>query len=333
MFTKTKFKQLWCVYIIGIKNYFNSWLNVMQGIALQLVILLVWLTFKSNDPFILIALIGGSILRNSLYSFHRTLISERRNRWVDRLSNMPLNLSIRIIAQTLVSLTITFIVASMLLLLGFFGFVEQQNYIENINWLMVLSGLFLLVILSNLTAYVLNEWSNTSEWSQVVSVLFFNICWNFLGCAFPYYVIAEYDVLNTILYLVPHRYMFNVIQAGWVNATDMVYDNNSGYSVDFKMGGMLWVPYVMTFIYISIFLGLIFGHRYIKGIATFRTKEGAVYSKRIESEYIYKVRNSNSFDELAKLYDEHTREKTSTKPFTNISKQTVQKTDKTKNRD
>ncbi|QHX35638.1 hypothetical protein STIUS_v1c00830 [Spiroplasma sp. TIUS-1] len=306
MFNKTQLNQFWLIFQIGVKNFFASWLNILQGVILPLVILVVWLTFKSDDPFILISLVGGSILRNSLYSFHRTLIIERNNRWVEKLDNIPLRLSIKITAQTFVSLTITVIVSSMLLTLGFIGYKGQQEYIANINWWMVITGLFLLVILSNLSAYVLNEWSKSSEISQVISILFFNLCWNFLGCAYPYYIIASYEVLNTITYLFPHRYMFNVIQAGWVGADNMIYISDiDNYSTDFGLAGQLWIPYFATFGFIAFFISSIYIHRSVKGSAIVRAKNGAIYSKKVHSEYLYKIKKAKTMDELNKLFNEH----------------------------
>lgn len=307
MFKKTKWQQLWLVFEIGMKNFFASWLNIIQGVILPLVILVVWLTFRSDDPFILIALVGGAILRNSLYSFHRTLIIERKNRWVEKLDNIPLHLSIKITAQTLVSLTITIIVSIMLLALGFIGYKEQQEYIPNINWGMVISGIFLLVILSNLSAYVLNEWSKSSEVSQVVSVIFFYLCWNFLGCAFPYYLIADHQILNIVTYFFPHRYMFNVIQAGWVGADNMIFisEFDRQYSTDFGLAGQLWIPYVVTFGFIAFFIASIYIHRSVKGSAILRAKNGALYYKKAHNDYLYKVKNAKSMDELNKIFREH----------------------------
>ncbi|AHI54001.1 hypothetical protein SSABA_v1c05970 [Spiroplasma sabaudiense Ar-1343] len=181
-------------------------------------------------------------------------------------------------------------------------FPEQRQYLSQINWPMLISGLFLIWLLSILFSYVIFiAFQNQQVMLAVATMLYFLITY-LLGLGFPYHLIVQYQWLKILLYFIPHRYMINVLQAAWVNAPSMKYDfYNNGtltWSVDFGFGGHLWIPYLVTIILIIVFVAIIF--IYLMWVHRFREKDNVGFRAfRAQSlKHIEDLKNINDLKDL-----------------------------------
>ncbi|WP_025251140.1 hypothetical protein [Spiroplasma sabaudiense] len=70
---KRNLKTIWLLYNIQWKNWLRGYINISLGIGITVFTLVIWLSFKQNDPFLLISAIAVGIARNSISTFLRTL--------------------------------------------------------------------------------------------------------------------------------------------------------------------------------------------------------------------------------------------------------------------
>ncbi|WP_339020453.1 hypothetical protein [Spiroplasma endosymbiont of Atherix ibis] len=299
------FKNL---YWLAIKTFIYSPINMFLGVFLVIFTLFIWLLFKADNPFLFASAIGTLIIRNGIQTFHRTLANNKNTGFVQRISNTGLNGFIRALANILANFTINFIISILLMSLTLIFFKEQRNLFSNVNWSMFITGAFFLWLLSVLISYSIFIFVDSTTVGAIYASLIYIFAYNLLGCAFPYEVIARIKWLNFILYFLPQRYMMNVMQAGWVNAKKLVFEGigeNHLYKVDFRLGGNLTIPYLVTFAF--IFLLLFFLITFI--ITRVRQTKKDIYGNsvvvQLSTDYIKEVKKCSNIVELKKMREKH----------------------------
>ncbi|AGR41447.1 ABC-2 transporter permease [Spiroplasma taiwanense] len=310
--TKTKFKLnlkiFYNLYILSIKSFLYSPLNMFLGVFLILFILIIWLLFKSDDPFIFASAIGTLIARNGVHTFYRNVNMNRTVGFSQRMKFTGMNGFLRPFANILASFTINALILMLMLTIIIIFFKEQRNMFEHVNWTMFLTGAFLLWILSVLISYSIYVFCKNQTWGNIIASLIYLISYNLLGCAFPYETIAgNAPWLNFVLYFVPQRYMMNVMQAGWVDATNLNYlgKNNGQYKVDFKLRENLLIPYLITFSFILILSILLITFIIINVQRRKKDGYGANIVLKLSSKYIRDIKRCTNIEELNNLRSQH----------------------------
>ncbi|ASP28020.1 ABC transporter permease [Spiroplasma corruscae] len=298
------------LYWLWIKSFIFSPLNMFLGVVIIIFTQFIWLSFKSTDPFIFASALGSLIVRNGCHTFYRTINMSRITGFTERLTYSKANNYLRPISHLAASLTINFIVGLIMLTLTVIFFKEQRQLVKNVNWYMFISGAFLLWLLSILICYTVYIFYKNYMLGNIVVIIIFMLCYNLLGLAFPYQSIAKLEWLNLILYFLPQRYMMNVMQAGWVNATNLVYSSPEfpSSSVDFKLTTHLWVPYLVTFGFIFFFFLLSFMHINKKAKQFKKDSYGASVIAKLSNKYIRDLKRCSSISELNSLRDKHFEE-------------------------
>ncbi|AXK51289.1 ABC transporter permease [Spiroplasma alleghenense] len=299
---KQNLKTIMILYRLQWKNWLKGYINLSLGIGVTILTLLIWLSFKQDDPFLLISAIAVGIARNSISTFLRTISDWRTKGFSERLDNTPISNSIKFFAIFSFNLFNCIFVTILVFGIGQAFFPEQRAYLSEINWAMLSTGLFLVWLISILLSYVIFiAFKNQQVMMAIATLLYFFITY-LLGLGFPYHLIIQYQWLKVILYFIPHRYMINVLQAAWVNAPNMKYDFYSGselkWSVDFGFGGQLWIPYFVTILMIIIFTLIILLNFIYKN--RFHKIEGAGFSafKAKSLKYIDEIKNISDIQTL-----------------------------------
>ncbi|WP_338971337.1 hypothetical protein [Spiroplasma endosymbiont of Panorpa germanica] len=254
---RNNFITILILYRLQWKNWLKGYVNISLGIGVTILTLIIWLSFKQDDPFLLISAVAVGIARNSISTFLRTISDWRIKGFSTRLDNSPIPNSIKFFAIFSFNLFNCMFVTLLVFGIGQIFFVEQREYLSQINWAMLLTGLFLIWLISILLSYVIYIAFKSQQVILAIATLLYFFITYLLGLGFPYHLIIQYEWLKILLYFIPHRYMINVLQAAWVNAPNMKYDFYSGselkWSVDFGFNGQLWIPYLVTIIMIIVF--------------------------------------------------------------------------------
>ncbi|AKX33915.1 ABC transporter permease protein [Spiroplasma litorale] len=298
------------LYFLWIKSFIFSPLNMFLGVFLIIFTQFIWLAFKSSDPFIFASALGSLIVRNSCHTFYRTLNLSRTTGFTNRLIYTKANNFLRPLSHLAASLTINFVVSIIMLGLTVIFFEEQRVLLSGVNWFMFISGAFLLWLLSVLICYTIYIFFKNYMLGNIVAIILYMLCYNLLGLAFPYQSIAKLEWLNVILYLLPQRYMMNVMQAGWVNATNLVYQSNEfpWSNVDFKLTNNLWLPYLVTFGFILIFFFINYLHLANKSKQFKKDDYGSSIIVKLSNKYIREIKRCTTIDDLNQLRNKHLEE-------------------------
>ncbi|AHB36581.1 hypothetical protein [Spiroplasma apis] len=308
---KNNFKVFFDFYKLSLKTFFVSPLNILLGIVIIFFVLWIWLLYRENDPFILSSAIGSLIIRNGLHTFYRGLNSHKETGFTKRIDYTPINVWIKPFAYILSSLTINVIVSIALLSSTLIVFDTQMELVKHVNWPMFISGAFFLWLLSVLMSYSIYTFFKRSSMALILALLLYILAYYLLGCAYPYNIIAKYDWLNSFLYAFPQRYMMNVMQAGWVGATNLVFtdiENAGEFAVDWKLTQNLWVPYLATFGFILLFSILLIMVIIIKVEKHKKDKFGVSLILRLSTKYINDLKRCASLEELKTLRKKHLEE-------------------------
>ncbi|AKU79492.1 hypothetical protein [Spiroplasma turonicum] len=298
------------LYLLWIKSFIFSPLNVFLGVILIIFTQFIWLAFKGSDPFIFASAIGSLIVRNSCHTFYRTINMSRITGFTSRITYTKANNYLSPLSHLAASFTINFIVSLIMLGLTVIFFKEQRTLLSNVNWFMFVSGSILLWLLSILMCYTVYIYYKNYTLGNIVVIIIYMFCYNFLGLAFPYQSIAKLEWLNILLYLLPQRYMMNVMQAGWVNATSLVYSspNFPSSSVDFKLTNYLWLPYLVTFLFIFLFFIINLTHLMNRNKQFKKDGYGSSVIAKLSNKYIRDIKRCSNIDELNELRINHLNE-------------------------
>ncbi|AGR42325.1 hypothetical protein [Spiroplasma diminutum] len=302
------FKDL---YILSLKTFVYSPINMFLGVFLVIFTLFIWLLFKGDNPFLFASAVGALVVRNGIHTFHRTLSNNKTTGFNKRISNTGLNSFVRPGANILANFTINFIIIILLMLLTLIFFNDQRQLFLGVNWWMFISGTFSLWILCVLISYAIFIFIDSTIVGTIYVSLIYIFSYNLLGCAFPYEVIARINWLNIILYFLPQRYMLNVMQAGWVNAKNLVYPGlgeEQLYKVDFRLGGNLAIPFFVTYTLIFILSFCLIAFIIIKVKKTKVDIYGTSVVLKLSSDYIKEIKKCSNIQELNELREKHIEE-------------------------
>ncbi|AOG60659.1 ABC transporter permease [Spiroplasma helicoides] len=299
------------LYRLSFKTYLRSPINVFLGIFLFYFICLMWLLFRSDDPFILASATGAIIVRNSIHMLYRNLSIHKVTGFSTKLEFTPVNPVSLLLAHITANLTIVSIACAGLMGIVSILFGHQRLLIANVNWYMYISGALLLYITFVLMCFIMYIYVNDVPLAMIFANMFYIISWYFLGCAYPYYILSKYQILNWIMYFFPARYMMNVMQAGWVNSTNLKYTDtlNAGkYNVDWKLTDHLTLPYFVT-LGIIIFLVIVLATTIIFKLNKHKKDSyGASLIQKLSSRYISEIKRCGSLEDLKNLRNNHLKE-------------------------
>ncbi|QEH62093.1 hypothetical protein SCHIN_v1c08980 [Spiroplasma chinense] len=291
-------------YKLYIKSFFSSPISVFLGMIIVTFTLFMWLLFREGDPFILASAIGAMVARVAMQLFHRNLVLQKANGFTTIMNFTPVNPLLRMSASIVANLTICLGMGFVMIMATIAIFPEQREIVAGVNWTMFLSAVFLLWFLVILMAITIDMFFKNAMKGMILIITMYIFVYNLLGCAYPYQIIANYSWLNIMLYTFPPRYMMNVMQAGWVNAKNLVY-NDPEFSVDWKLKGNLALPYIVTFACIILLLTILIMVIIIK--AKYHKKDGYGSSVilKLSTKYIRDIKRSTSFEEIQNLRKEH----------------------------
>ncbi|AXK51290.1 hypothetical protein [Spiroplasma alleghenense] len=293
------FKKLWKIQF---HNYWTDVTNIVLGIVITTFTLICWLMFKNKgvttDRFLLASAIGIAVIRNSLYNFGRTINDFNNKHLVKAFLLTPISKRILVFSLLSFNFVMNFMVIFLLFGIGM-CFPEQRALLVNVNWLMFLSSLFLMIILSNLIAIIIAFSFKNNEVIISIFVWFYFIPMYMLGLGIPYYLINSNNTLNVITYFFPHRYVLNLMQAGWIGDTTMSYPMGDGTFAKNGFGYMnqTWIPYLVTILLIlicSIWISIIFYKKFSYNAKRFKGYPGI--HKHLNR--IYRFKEAKNLEEL-----------------------------------
>ncbi|WP_342269090.1 hypothetical protein [Spiroplasma endosymbiont of Aspidapion aeneum] len=241
-------------------SYFFSPIKCFIGFFVILLVLNMWLITHSVDYFVVPSCVCVGMIRNTTQLFFLQLKQYRESCLHARIKYIKKTLA-PYIGFMLSNLLINIII--ILLTLGnAFIYKSQRDLLGNINWFYFIFGILLLWLLLISMAYSLYIYSRNLLASYCISITFYIFAVYYLGCAYPYYVIKEYAFIDNAMYFFPPKYIVNVVQASYVNATDLYfvfYKSNKSISVDYGMGHNIWYPILISigFILLLSFLTIL----------------------------------------------------------------------------
>lgn len=238
-----------------IKDYYGIFLSFF----LTFFFMIMSLIFKSNDPFVLPSAIMINIIRNGLSNFYRTLAEFKNSGFTERLNNTPL--SKVTFNFSIVSFNFIIVMLSCLWLFipAILFFPQQRIMLKNINWLIVSIAIILAIILSNLIAVFLSLAIKRDAIAQIISLLLYFLPLYLLGLAIPLETLTKYPAIMNFSYILPQRYVTDLIHAGWVNSTNMKYTfiNSIGQEITIDLGFNNIIIPILISISIIIVLSLL----------------------------------------------------------------------------
>ncbi|WP_338971340.1 hypothetical protein [Spiroplasma endosymbiont of Panorpa germanica] len=296
------FKKLWKIQF---HNYWTDITNIVLGVVLTTFTLICWLMFKNKgvetDRFLLASAIGIAVIRNSLYNFGRTINDFNNKHLVKAFLLTPISKRVLVFSLLSFNFVMNFMVIFLLFGIGML-FPEQRLLLKNVNWLIFISSLFLMIILSNLIAIIVAFSFKNNEVIISIFVWFYFIPMYMLGLGVPYYLINSNDTLNIITYFFPHRYVLNLMQAGWIGDTTMSYPMGDGTFAKNGFGylNQIWIPYLVTGLLIlisGIWISIIFYKRFSYNAKRFKGYPGI--HKHLNR--IYRFKEARSIQEIENI--------------------------------
>ncbi|QGS52142.1 ABC transporter permease [Spiroplasma tabanidicola] len=299
------FKKL---FVMQYKNYIRDKFNLFSGWFVTIITLVGWLTFRdtsqsslSYDPFVLASALGVCGIRNCMYNFVKTIHEFRKKDFFNRLFST--NISKKFIFMTMVvfNLSANMVVTLVTLAIAML-YPEQRETILHVNWPIFLVGYILLLILSNLMAFLIAFWTKSIEWCFTIGNFYYFGSVYLLGLGIPYNVLVSEKWVIYVSYLFPQRYMSNIMAAGWINAPDFHYKGNNGNNIDFGYGNFAWIPYVVSLLIILVlsFLVLIMFKKAFE-FENRRYKKFKNQHKHLA--IIYAINRSSTVEELESLIE------------------------------
>ncbi|WP_338969686.1 hypothetical protein [Spiroplasma endosymbiont of Labia minor] len=293
------------MYVLLFKNYFSSAMNITVGIILTSIILVTWLFFKTSeyaviDPYILASCLAINVLRNSQHILSVTITGWKTKKLFHNLSNAPISRGVIFFSILSFNYVLTFLISLQLFGLGML-FSSQREILSGVNWGYFILGYVMLTIMAT-TLCMAIIFTCSAELSNTINCASYFICMYLLGLGIPWNQIAQIHFLNFILYLIPHRYFINIMQAAWIN--DTKFTNFQGDGIIFKSisyNGNIIIPIVVGIIFIVIFAI----YSIIK-IRIFTQLSHTVVSNNYQltmRNNIYMIKNAQSYGELKKIVD------------------------------
>ncbi|AOG60660.1 ABC transporter permease [Spiroplasma helicoides] len=302
----------WHIYKVlfrmQLRNYLRDKFNLFSGWIITLITLVVWLSFRDTtdggltyDPFVLAGAIGVCGIRNCLFNFAKTIHEFKNRDFFNRLFST--NISKKFIFFAIVSFNIcaNFVVTLVTFLIAMI-YPEQRDTIKNVNWLLFLVGYFLLLLISNLMAFIIVFAAKKLEWVYTIGNIYYFGSVYLLGLGLPFNVIVTQQWLFYITYLFPQRYMLSIMEAGWINAPSFKYKSSAGSDISFGYGDHPWIPYVASILIVFVAAVIVFAS--FKKVFEFENRKWKKYkNKNKHLGIIYSISRTTSLQELESLIE------------------------------
>ncbi|ATG97480.1 hypothetical protein [Mesoplasma lactucae] len=306
-------KNDWNIFCGLFKLQFAFWsqnvMNLFLGLGVSLYTMVCWLAFKSSDPFLMMSGVCVGLVRNACHIQVKTFSNFREEGFTERLTLSPAPQWIQTLTSLVFNIFSTALICTIMFAVAMIFFQDQRALLPNANQGMVWSGLVLCWITSYVVASVIYIYIKNEKISQMTGLMVYFTTMYFLGLGFPFEVILNVKWLNYLLYLHPFRYVINIVQCGFVNATDFIYTKPAmgdiaSYDIDFGYNGLAWLPYILALAMILIY-AVAFQARYLY-LYSFhkRNKYGEFIVDESSSRYIHQVKSAKSIDEVKTLHRE-----------------------------
>ncbi|AUF83726.1 hypothetical protein CXP39_02865 [Mesoplasma syrphidae] len=247
---KREWRVFWLFQKIQTKNWLKNYMNIFLGFFICLYTILCWVAFKDGDPFLMISGICVVIIRNSLWCFLKTLNEWREKGVWEKFSLSRVSTITKHSALIFFNIFSTLIISLVIFLITISCFPKQINYLNNINVGMLFLGILFCWITSYVVALAIHQTFKSYKVANMASLLLYFTSLQFLGLGFPFETITAVRWLNYALYLHPFRYTVNIMQAGFVNAPNMIYSyigsQGTIVTVDFGYQEIWWLPYLLS---------------------------------------------------------------------------------------
>ncbi|WP_156923081.1 hypothetical protein [Mesoplasma seiffertii] len=246
-----------------------------------------------------------AIIRNSMCCFLKTL-SEWRERGVwEKITLSRISTITKHAALIFFNIFSTLIICLLIFVITIACFPQQIDYLSNISPKMLLLGILLCWITCYVVALAIHQTFRNYKAANMVSLLFYFTSLQFLGLGFPFETITAVKWLNYVLYLHPFRYSVNIMQAGFVNAPNMLYSyvgsEGTTVVVDFGYNQISWLPYLLAFAIIVIFSLVYFVRSKTLKVWTNQYLGINLLSQSASNEYIRSIKLAQSLEEVKQL--------------------------------
>ncbi|WP_026389647.1 hypothetical protein [[Acholeplasma] multilocale] len=243
-------------------NYFTDPTNIVLNFVITSVTMLGWVALKpvgtdgfSSDPFVLASAIAISSIRNSQHTLTTIMSDWRDKRFFKKISATPVSNYLTYSCIFVFNWFINILMFAVLFGLGMI-FESQRAVLYKVDILPFIIGFILNVVLSNVMALVIVQIFKNSQFAAIVTMLSYFLPMYLLGLGIPWNVVGQIKELNIVMYLFPHRYPLNLIQASWSGVSSSM--EFPGVSPDtwlgqqgFGYGGNgWWLPSVISIVWI-----------------------------------------------------------------------------------
>ncbi|QHX35637.1 hypothetical protein STIUS_v1c00820 [Spiroplasma sp. TIUS-1] len=288
-------------------HYRQDIVTITYGWTLTFLTLFIWLTFKQTnpnafayDPFVLASAIGVGTIRNCIHATTRILFNYKNQGFLNKIYSTPISKWNFLASIILFNVLINFIITTLLFTTAML-YADQRNNLNDVNWGMFLIGYLMLVITCILFSFLIVEYVKTNDKASFWSNVFFYTCVWFLGLGVPISEISQYEFFTYLTYLFPQKYAINIMQAGWIGATDFQIGIVDG-GANFGYGIYVFLPYLLGSIVIFTTLTWLVMLNYKKRINAIKST-----SNNIEISNAYKrielIKKINNLEELNQLIE------------------------------
>ncbi|QBQ07935.1 ABC transporter permease [Spiroplasma gladiatoris] len=296
------------LFAMQYKNYIRDKFNLFSGWFVTIITLVGWLTFRDTtnssltyDPFVLASALGVCGIRNCMYNFVKTIHEFKQKDFFNRLFSTNTSKKFIFMVMVLFNLTANAVVTLVTLAIAML-YPEQRETIKHVNWPIFLVGYVLLLILSNLMAFLIAFWVKSLEWCFTIGNFYYFGSVYLLGLGIPYNVLVSEKWVIYVSYLFPQRYMVNIMCAGWINAPDFKYVGNNGAAINFGYGEQAWIPYVVSIVIILTLSVLVY--KMFKKVFEFENRKYRKFKNQHKHmAIIYAINRSSSLEELESLIE------------------------------
>lgn len=339
-------RVFWLLWVVQTKYWADNIMNLFVGIGVSTYTMLCWLVFKSGDPFLLVSGISLGIIRNGLSIYQKTLIDWREQGTLKKLDNLPLNKYVKTSAIISFNFVSTISIALFMFLLAIISFPEQRYLLPYANWWMVMSGFLLTWLISFFVGTAVYLYVKKAALSQAIGILIYTTSLYFLGLSFPIETIMDprWAWFGDILYIWPHRYSLNIVQAGFANISYAfkevenglfvvdrthftgimniinypLFDNDGKammieidgkwiqktVTVDFGFGGKAWIAYLGCFACTILYATLTLYRTIKNSIFHQRSEYGKVVINQTNSRYLSALKRAKTIAEIELLHEQ-----------------------------
>ncbi|PPE04978.1 ABC transporter permease [Entomoplasma ellychniae] len=297
-----EYKVFSILFVIQAKNWLASPMNIFLGVFITFYTVLCWLTFKDGDNFLMISGICVAMTRNSMYIYLRTLLDWKGKTFRDKLQMTNINGVTKQASLLAFNFVSTLIICLVLVIISVSFFPGQITWTANLP--MLIFGLIMCWVTCCATAIAIYLIIPNAKWSLMFGLLIYFFSTYFLGLGFPFSTITDHQWLNILIYFHPIRYSINIVQAGYVGATDFKYVIDGNMIVDFKYAGQTWIPIVAAIGVITILIVIILLKINHERGYKFRSNNSVKIMKSKSKAYIKQIKETNDINLLREIRED-----------------------------